>query len=34
MITREMVKKGFELEKNSIENEYAGIAVFIIALLS
>lgn len=34
MITREMVKNGFELKKISIENEYAGIAVFIIALLS
>lgn len=34
MITREMVKKGFELEKISIENEYVGVAVFIIALLS
>lgn len=34
MITREMVKKGFELEKISIENEYVGVAVFIVALLS
>lgn len=34
MITREMVKKGFELEKILIENEYAGVVVFIVALLS
>lgn len=34
MITREMVKKGFELEKISIENEYVGVVVFIVALLS
>lgn len=34
MITREMVKKGFEFEKILIENEYAGVAVFIVTLLS
>ena len=34
MITREMIEKGFKLENISIEDEYAGVVVFIVALLS
>ena len=34
MITREMIEEGFKLENISIEDEYAGVAVFIVALLS